>query len=47
MKATVQDLLKTGMIMYGKESKQQWSLSNPGQVVLTVVSDFAILCMCV
>ena len=38
MKNTVRDLLKTGMNTFSKEAKQQWSLSNPGQVVLTVVN---------
>lgn len=38
MKNTVKDMLKTGMQSYSKEGRHQWTLTNPGQVVLTVVS---------
>ena len=38
MKKTVKDLLKDGVATYNKESRHQWVLSNPGQVVLTVVN---------
>ena len=40
MHQTVKDLLKTGMLAYDMEIKQQWSLNNPGQVVLTLVRKY-------